>query len=767
MESTSQAAQVQSVDIKYYLDVILSRLKIFTICTLVVVIAGVAVTMLKKPIYRATTKIEVNAGVRMPVAENAYKDKGGSDSYFYVQKQIQLLTGETLKDRVLKALSPEWKKKLSKRIFEDPVVKVQGGKTSVLEIWVDSPNKDYALAYVTVLIDEFAKLKMEQQGQGSRFALFSLTKQADELSRKISDVQNKMQQFRAENNDVLLEEKQDYMSAYLAKLNTKISDLKTERIIIERQIKALEENKDPALWISVIDTIQHGAVTPAISKEAQPQSQLIPQTSKDPNPNQGQGSQNKGASTNITVEQLPFVFVLEKEKNARWEGLKNRYEKLKSELTRVASVMRPEHPKRVQLEQDLSAIAAEMDLEVKSLLEKFKARREAIALEEQVLQDEAKHYQKTAITSLGQVSKFTVLKDEETRLKRLYELLTQRIEEINVSTDFGQETILPVETPRVEPLPPKIMRNLFISIVFGLGCGLALVFGLDYLDDSIRTTDDLKKYLGLAALGVVHSIAWGDPNYKSHALTETKDDHVNESYRTIRTNILLSRPAEALRTMLITSALPSEGKTTTAANTAIVLAQGGLRVLLIDADLRKPAAHKIFGFKNEKGLSSILLGSETMEGCIRKTQVKTLDVITAGPIVPDPARLFHFRAMKELLDQARTKYDRIIVDSAPVLTVVDSIVISDWVDGIICVVHGGKTSRMAMIKAKEALLDNVSKVVGVVINNLSFARVQHHYYYGYKYAYKYGYKYGYGREKGSLAPRIKKEPEREVQETVV
>jgi len=763
MQTENQAVAGQQIDIRHYLDVVMSRLSTFIICALLVVAIGVTITLVKKPVYRATAKIEVNAGVRMPMAETTYKDKGGSETYSYINKQVQIMNGDTLKGRVLQRLSAEWKTKLSKRVFEDPLVKVQATKVSLIEVCVDSPNKDYALAYLTALAEEFTKLKMEQQGESSRFAIYNLTRQADELSRKISDVQNKIQAFRAANDGIMLDENGDFLSAYLIKLNNKMSDLKTERVLIEKQIKTLEENKNPSLWISVIDNIQRGSVTPAISKEAQPQSQLIPQTTKDAGPNQNTGRADKDGMTNITVEPLPFVFVLEKEKNVRWEGLRNRYEKLKSELARIATVMKPAHPKRIQLEKELSVITTEMQAEVRSLLEKFKGRREGVELEEQVLQEEIKRYQQTT----PQINQFAVLKEEELRVKKLYDILTQKIEEVHISSDFGQETILLVEIPRVKPLPPKILRNLLLSIIFGLGCGLMVVFGLDYIDDSIKTSDDLKKYLGLPGLGLVYSIAWEGSKLSSHKLTDIKEDHVNESYRTLRTNILLSRPSEALKTILITSALPSEGKTTTAANAAIALAQGGLKVLLIDADLRKPAIHKIFGFKNERGLSSILLKNESFDNCLRKTEVDKLDIITAGPIVPDPARLFHLAKTKELFDHARGKYDKIIIDSAPLLTVVDSVVVSDWVDGIICVVHGGKTSRIAVIKARETLLDNAEKLIGVVINNLSFAQVRHHYYYGYKYAYKYGYKYRYGREKNAPNPLKDKEPEREFQENVV
>ena len=186
-------------------------------------------------------------------------------------------------------------------------------------------------------------------------------------------------------------------------------------------------------------------------------------------------------------------------------------------------------------------------------------------------------------------------------------------------------------------------------------------------------------------------------------------------------------------------------------------------MLLIDGDLRRPTIHKLFNIENKKGFSGVLLGSESFEDCVKKTEIEGLDVLAAGQIVPDPPKLFHYAKTKEFLNQAYSRYDKVIIDSAPVLTVSDSVLLSEMVDGIIFVLQGALTSRSIIARAKEALLDNSSKIVGAIINNLPIKKVGS-YYYGYKYKYRYGYKHGYS---SYLGDKKKKIPKKKVTEDAI
>jgi capsular exopolysaccharide synthesis family protein len=738
--------QLNKVDLKEYLETILNRKDVFLVSFLIPLVLGSIFIFTRKPMFRATTQLEVNSGVIMPVTTQVYRDRDGSESYNYLMTQLEILQGKELKDRVSKALA-DWKMKIPLRYLE-PKTTIKFAQGNVISIWADNPYKDYAIAYAEAIVKEFMDLKMEQKEKSSNFAVAGLTRQADQLNEKIRGIQKKIQEFKEQNNEVLLEDGSSFSASYLAKLSNKASDIKTEKVLIEKQIKALEESDDPSFWISVIDEMQRGVVTPAISKEAQQEATLnsvSTVTSTDPK----KKVQDKNASVvknTSTIEQLPFIFVLEKGQSKYWEDLRSRYEKLKSEFFRISKLYKPEHPQREKVEAELNAAVKDMSAEVSSLLEKFKAKYEQLKIEEQAVNEELKNWQTTAIDSSSKINQFSVLKDEEERLKKLYQVLVDRIEELSVATDFGLETVNVVQAARVEPLPSKLFRNVFLLLLFSMCCGCGTVFFIDYIDDSIKSPDDLKKYTGLSSLGMIYSIEWDQKDLPSHKLSRLQEGSIIESYRSIRTNILLSRPESMLKTILMTSALPSEGKTTTSVNTSIVLAQGGLRVLLIDADMRRPTIHKIFNLKNEKGLSSVLAETESFDKCLQKTDIENLDLLPAGHIVSDPPKLFHASKIKDFIKVLNARYDRIIIDSAPILTVIDSVILSDLADGIVFVVHGGVTSRIALIKAKEALLDNSSRLLGVIVNNMSFKKMSGHYYY---YGYKYKYRYDYGKKPNS------------------
>jgi capsular exopolysaccharide synthesis family protein len=737
-------------ELREYIGIILKRKVLFLVCLILPIIAASVYSFYQKPIYRATTKVEVGTGFRMPLKE-VYQEHWST----FLHTQIALMEGDEIKRRIETRLA-DWKGRIPKEHLE-PVVTISTIRgTTMIEAWVDSPYKEYAKAYVQALTEEFVAIKKEHKEKSSEFALVSLTKEVDRLNDKLKKAQADLQNFREKNEEVVIEEYGNFSPRHLVTLTTRISELETEKALIEKQIAALEESDNPSFWISIVDEIQKGVVTPALQKEtrASPQEQNLTQDNE----------KDKNQVPNApTVEPLPFVFVLEKGQSKKWEKLKEKYEEIKSELARVLNIYKPNHPTRIKLQNDLVVTTQEMRAEVDSLLETFKAKKKSLQLEEEALKNNVDKWQKSTLASASTINQLETLKQEEERLRRLYDVLIKRVNEIEISTDFGTETVLVVEEARVssEPIGPKTERNILFSIIFGLGLGCGLAFFLDYIDDSVKSPEELKKYTDIATLGIVHSISWDQKKLSTHKITDLGETEALESYRSVRTNVLLSQPQGTLKSILITSSVPSEGKTTTSVNTSIILAQGGLKVLLIDGDLRRPTIHKLFNRKNRNGFSSVLSGTDTFENCVQKTDVEGLDLLTAGHIVPDPPKLFHLAQMKEFLDMVYGRYDKVIIDSAPVLTVTDSVILSNWVDGIIFVIHGARTSRVAVAKAKEALLDNSSKMLGAIINNLSVKKTSYYYYSGYKY--KYRYRYGESKKPASK----KKTSERETEKAII
>ncbi|MCM3741814.1 CpsD/CapB family tyrosine-protein kinase [Oceanobacillus luteolus] len=205
---------------------------------------------------------------------------------------------------------------------------------------------------------------------------------------------------------------------------------------------------------------------------------------------------------------------------------------------------------------------------------------------------------------------------------------------------------------------------------------------------------------------------------------------ISEQYRTVRTNMQFSSVDNELKSFLVTSSGPAEGKSSTTANLAVVYAQQGKRVLLIDADLRKPTMHYTFRLDNLRGLSNVLVGENTLEEAVNQTDVETLDVMTCGPIPPNPSELLASRKMENLLKEAKLSYDLVIFDTPPVLAVTDAQILANIVDGTVLVVRSGKTEVEAAEKAKESLAPAKAKLLGVVLNGREKKASNYYYYYG-------------------------------------
>jgi capsular exopolysaccharide synthesis family protein len=308
------------------------------------------------------------------------------------------------------------------------------------------------------------------------------------------------------------------------------------------------------------------------------------------------------------------------------------------------------------------------------------------------------------------------------------------------------------------PVGPNRTRTViaafFLSI--GLGTGLALFF--EYLDDTVHSTEEVERVLHLPALAVIPSVGHaarrrvllGTTALQKHSngngasnseLLMNGDGRspLAEAYRHLRTSVLLSTAGRAPKSLLVTSSLPGEGKTTTAVNTAISLAQTGASVVIIDADMRRPRLQRIFDMQGQEGLSSIL-SSETSENdmlaMVRSDEASGLSVLTSGPIPPNPAELLGSDQMRRLLAALQANYTHVVIDSPPVSSFTDGVLISTMVDGVLLVVHGGKSSRHIVRRSKQLLNDVGAKIFGVVLNNVNLQSHDYYYYQSY-----YGQKY--------------------------
>jgi len=304
---------------------------------------------------------------------------------------------------------------------------------------------------------------------------------------------------------------------------------------------------------------------------------------------------------------------------------------------------------------------------------------------------------------------------------------------------------IPPETPVAPRRLLTVSMALMLSTLFGIGLALFL----EYLDDSIRTTDEVEQYLQLPALAAIPGLGIatrrkqlmngknGEPETNGEM---TLDGHIfadprsslAESYRQLRTSILLSTAGHPPKTLLITSSLPSEGKTTTATNTALSLAQTGAKVLVVDADMRKPRVHSVFNATNGHGLSTVLssnLSRQEILDLIKYDEKTSLNIMTSGPIPPNPAELIGSQQMERLLITLQDEFTHVIVDSPPIGSFTDGVLLASMVDGVILVIESGKSSRVVSRRTRQMLADVRAKVLGVVLNNVDLSNQSDYYYY--------------------------------------
>ncbi|MDT4969364.1 MAG: polysaccharide biosynthesis transport protein [Acidobacteriota bacterium] len=346
----------------------------------------------------------------------------------------------------------------------------------------------------------------------------------------------------------------------------------------------------------------------------------------------------------------------------------------------------------------------------------------------------------------AQIDISSLEKEIETN-KQLYATLFQRQNELDITSTEGAKNVTiatPARLPR-SPVGPARSRNIVVAFILSLGVGIGLAFLLDYLDDTLKSVEDVDRYIHLPALALIpglrnertllkgkHPPPTEGKDTTALALIEDVRSPIAEAYRHLRTSLLLSSAGQPPKTILVTSSQPSEGKTTTAVNIAVMLAQTGVEVLIIDCDLRRPRIHSHFNMPNAQGVTNFLSGDSDVDGLMQPYEkMPNLKIMTSGPIPPNPAELLGSDEMRKLLQTMSTRFTHIIVDSPPAISFTDASILSTMVDGVMLVVHGGKSSRAVVRRAKQQLLDIGANIYGIVLNNVKLEGSNSYYYYGY------------------------------------
>ncbi len=333
-------------------------------------------------------------------------------------------------------------------------------------------------------------------------------------------------------------------------------------------------------------------------------------------------------------------------------------------------------------------------------------------------------------------AELTRLQAELTQFRQSYASLLQSYENIRVAEAGSISNIVIVE-PAVmptAPVRPKTLLNTALAAVVGLMLAVGVVFLIEYLDDSVRSAEQASQVLQLPVIGAIARLANGKGSGKGSKLIASAEPRspVAEAFRSLRTNIQFSSVDKPLHTILITSAGPYEGKSLVSANLAVVMAQAGLRVILLDADLRRPTAHKFLNRPNRNGLTDLVLQASTgWEGSVQETAVRYLALVSSGPLPPNPSELLGSQKMQQLLNRLAEHSDVIVIDSPPVLAVTDAAVLARLADAVLMVLDADSTRIGAALQAKAQLEQVGAKLIGLVMNKIPVGRGGYYHYYHY------------------------------------
>jgi succinoglycan biosynthesis transport protein ExoP len=419
----------------------------------------------------------------------------------------------------------------------------------------------------------------------------------------------------------------------------------------------------------------------------------------------------------------------------------------RAEYAQMAAKYGVAYPRVIQLQSQLNELDSAIGDEITKVGEAVHAEYKTALTSEEMLKTSFDKQKQEAYKLNEDAVQYAIMRRDVESSRDLYEGLLKKLKEAGVMAGLKSSNINIVDPASVpiEPVEPKIPLNIALGCMGGLLFGMALAFVVENVDNSIRTPEDIENYCSLPSLGVIPSVAVngtiGKNGYKALAAgvrqfippvtMEQRNSGTAEAFRALRTSLLLSSPGTPPQVILVTSAMMQEGKTFTALNLAVVLAQTGQSVLLVDSDMRRPAVNKYLGIPMNRGLSACLAGTEDPDSVVLKVdEVPGLNIVTAGHMPPYPSEMLASEAMPRLIHHWRERYRYIVVDTPPVLAVTDAVVCAGIADVVVLIARSEQTGRQSLLRARDLLRKVRANIAGVVVNDLSFNSVDYRQYYG-------------------------------------
>jgi capsular exopolysaccharide synthesis family protein len=682
---------------------------------LVALLVGTVVSFSTTPIYEAVGRVVINReGAETAGLKNS--DTGGSDSYddymVAMDTQTHVLQSDAIAKLVIRRLnldsdpafagkgvpggsstpdaSPAQTRYIEPHREAGLVGKFHGSlqinsipRTRLLEIRFSSPDPGLAAKAVNTLIDTYIEQNYKTHLDATTRTADWLAQQLSELQMKVEESQEKLVRYQKEHGILGIDEKENIITSKLDELNKELTAAEGDRMQKE-SVYRLASSGDPDL-LSNLDTSS------------------------------------------------PLV------------KLRGQEEDLHRQLAQASVHFQPTYPKVEELNKQLDAVQTDIKSEITRLAAKYQKDYMAALGREKLLRASLEG-QKTEENRLNESAiEYSLLKRDVDSNRQLYEGLLQKLKEAGVMTGLRSSNVRIVDPASAPTAPstPNIPRNLLMSLVVGLAGGLSLAFILESRDNTVHSLEQVRMITALPSLAVIPFASRPSrslPQAKRLPQTATAvasamrpKSEIAEAYRALRTSILLSRTGKSAKILMVTSALPQEGKTTTSVNLAIVLAQHGARVLLIEGDMRRSGISQVLHLQSDIGLSTIL-GQDTIpDAAIRSiADVPNLWVLPAGPVALHPSEMLASPRMRDLLRNLEPEFDHIIIDTPPVLSVTDAALLSALADSTLLVIRAGMTSRVALRRVHDMLVHVDARIMGVILNAADFTEPDR-YYYGSRY----------------------------------
>jgi capsular exopolysaccharide synthesis family protein len=557
--------------------------------------------------------------------------------------------------------------------FQSRVQVMPVRSSRLVDIAFTSADAEFAARAVNVLAEEYVQQNLEFRLENTKKTLEWLTQEVARQQGIVQASERLLAEYRENQNALSLEDRQNIVIARLNQVNDAVLRARTQRVQREALYNQITSAKDREALISIV--------------------------------------------------QNPFI-----------QNLKGRLAELQAERVRLLERYGEKHPQVQNIASQMADTQRQIDAEVDKSVQAIRNEYEAAHAEERTLARDLEAQKAAAMDLNRKGIDYSVLQREAESNRQVYESLLQREKELRVVANSRANNVRLLDRAQVPggPFTPDVSRAWMLALMFGLGLGIAAAFAIDYLDDTVKTPEDVTWRLKLHFLGLVPKVRG-----ERHPLLSGPVPHdFGEAFRALRTALVASSHGEATRVIAITSAQPLEGKTTTAVNIALALAIGGARVLLIDADMRRPSLHKALRLPNDKGLADLLTGGARMREVVQRTGDPNLLVVTAGRTPPNPSELLGSDRMKAFVQQlAVGPFDWVIIDTPPVLAVTDAVILAPIVSGVTFVLGAEMTRWRLAERAIATIQAGHPQSMSAVLNRVDFDRNRYYYsrYYGHQY----------------------------------